>query len=254
MARNWHPPFWLVLKDKKKGNSNYKDRISLMEAFIKTFGKERVLYVLGDREFIGKEWVDWLNEQGIGYDLRIKENGQYISCARGGMVKAARLFQDLHPGEYRSLGLRRIGKTNGYKALVCGFKTNTGEIVVLIHSACVCEPWDKYRLRWQIECLFRALKTGGFDLEATHITRTERLDTLVGVLAVALCVAYRVGGLVVSIKKPKLRNNGYKPYSIIRYGIDCLIELIRNPFITVKKEVTKVVKFIFKHIFLCNIN
>lgn len=130
VARNWHPPFWFVLRNKKKGNSDYKDHIALLETFIKTFGKERILYVLGDREFIGKEWVNWLNEQGIGYDLSIKENGQYIFCARGGMAKAASLFYDLRPGEYRSLGLRVIGKKTLTRPFFAVLRSPLGSVSV----------------------------------------------------------------------------------------------------------------------------
>jgi len=45
------PIYWLVLN--KKGNSNTRERIALMKRFIKQFGKENIIAVLADREFIG---------------------------------------------------------------------------------------------------------------------------------------------------------------------------------------------------------
>ena len=36
-----------------------------------------------------------------------------------------------------------------------------------------------YRDRWQIEILFRALKTSGFNLENTHVTNPDRLEKLI---------------------------------------------------------------------------
>lgn len=144
------------------------------------------------------------------------------------MVKAQDLFKDLKPGEYRALGKRYICKTNPYKGHVSGFKTARGDIVVLIHSESIAEPWEIYRVRWEIEVLFKALKTGGFNLEDTHITDFDRFDTLLGVVAIACCLAYRVGEFVTEVDPPKLKNNGYKPHSFIRYGIDCLREIIRK--------------------------
>ena len=72
-----------MLEDKKRGNSDHFDRIDLLECFIKTFGMERILVLLGDREFIGKLWIDWLENAKIDYVFRMKENGQYLSNSRG---------------------------------------------------------------------------------------------------------------------------------------------------------------------------
>lgn len=43
----------------------------------------------------------------------------------------------------------------------------------------------RYAQRWQIETLFSALKSRGFNLEDTHITTTHRLDKLLSLLAIA---------------------------------------------------------------------
>ncbi len=40
-----------------------------------------------------------------------------------------------------------------------------------------------YRKRWEIETLFAALKSRGFDPEATHLTKPDRIRKLLGVLA-----------------------------------------------------------------------
>jgi len=77
------------LKDKKIGNSDFRDRISLVKKYIDTFGLETIQCVLGDREFIGKNWIEWLNQQQIPYVLRMKEKGQYIGKRSGKMIKAA---------------------------------------------------------------------------------------------------------------------------------------------------------------------
>src|SRR4051794_31685151 len=50
-----------------------------------------------------------------------------------------------------------------------------------------------YGLRWGIEAMFSDFKTRGFNLEASQIERTDRLDRLVLVLALALYWAVSTG-------------------------------------------------------------
>lgn len=243
------PLFWLVLEDKKKGNSDYNDRIKLIKLFIDEFGINRIEYILGDREFIGKNWVEWLKIEKISYCLRIKENGQYISSARGGMLKAADLFRDLKLGHYCSLGIRRICQTDTYRCHVSAFRSDKNELIVLIHTPDIDKPWEVYKVRWEIEVLFRAIKTGGFDLESTHITEFKRLDTILGIVAIACCIAHRTGEFYLEFKNPKLKNHGYKPHSIVRYGLDCLIEIIRKTYYSTSEVIQTVLRCIRDRIF-----
>lgn len=52
------PLYWRSLD--KKGNSDTNARSILMNPFLEGFGHERVLGVLGDREFVGAEWFAYL--------------------------------------------------------------------------------------------------------------------------------------------------------------------------------------------------
>lgn len=244
------PLFFTVLTDKKKGNSDHKDRIKIVQLFIEAFGKNRIKYVLGDREFIGGKWVEWLQKEKILYDLRAKENGQHISSKRGGMQLAHKFFNDLKPGEFRSLGRRRICKTNTYRSHVSGFKNHKGEIIVLLHSPEIEAPWDVYRIRWEIEVLFRVLKSGGFDIESTHVTEFERLETILGIAAIACCLAHRAGELYLEVEPQKTKNHGYKQFSIVKYGLDVLVEVLRNSPLSKKSETIKsVIKLFLEKIF-----
>jgi len=58
------PIYWLLLN--KRGNSNTRERIALLKRFIKHFGKTRIIRLLADREFIGKDWFAWLKQEGAG--------------------------------------------------------------------------------------------------------------------------------------------------------------------------------------------
>ncbi|WP_373429188.1 transposase [Psychrobacter sp. van23A] len=35
---------------------------------------DKIQYVLADREFVGKEWFQWLNKEQIKFCIRIKHN------------------------------------------------------------------------------------------------------------------------------------------------------------------------------------
>jgi len=51
------PLLWTLLD--KKGNSNTTERIELMDRFLKIFPTQRVKRLLADREFKGKEWLNF---------------------------------------------------------------------------------------------------------------------------------------------------------------------------------------------------
>ena len=58
----------------KRGNSNHKERIDIMQRFIRLFGRGSIKYLVADREFVGHEWFKWLNDNAVQYHLRIRDN------------------------------------------------------------------------------------------------------------------------------------------------------------------------------------
>lgn len=183
--------------------------------------------VLGDREFVGQEWVNWLKMEKISYCLRLREMCEYVIDPDGKMVHAYELFHKLRPGKKRVLGPSSVGLAKPYYTNISGLCRADGSVVVLMHSADVLDPCEIYRRRWEIEVLFRAIKSGGFDLESTHVTRSERLNTLLGIVALGCCIAYRCGIIALTLSKPTLKKHGYRLYSIIRCGLDELLNLVR---------------------------
>ena len=45
----------------KRGNSNWKERTRLIDRFIRLFGAECIDSLVADREFVGKQWGEYLN-------------------------------------------------------------------------------------------------------------------------------------------------------------------------------------------------
>jgi hypothetical protein len=105
------PVYWLILN--KQGNSNQRERIALMQRFIYQFGRKGILGVLGDREFIGDQWWQWLAEQDIPYLIRVKEN-QTMKNRRGQIQPVGKRFEDLKTGAIRYLKKNTKLANNGF--------------------------------------------------------------------------------------------------------------------------------------------
>ena len=66
---------WKVLPQKTKhGNSNASQRITLLKKLFRLMPAEDILVLAMDREFIGREWMQWFNDKGFGYVVRVKSN------------------------------------------------------------------------------------------------------------------------------------------------------------------------------------
>lgn len=220
------PLFFKFLIDKQRGNSSYMDRIELLEQFIASFGRERIAVVLGDREFAGKRWIIWLRRMHIPFVMRLPERKTKIASESDDFISGIHLFKNVRRGQKRTLGYCLVGQTDSYKCCVSALRSYNDDLVVLIHSDDIKDPFACYRNRWQIESMFRALKTGGFNIEDIHIKEPSRLAELMSVVSIAFCFAYRAGSLVAKKTKPKHKKHGYKEKSLIRLGLDILWEII----------------------------
>lgn len=225
-----HTPFFSFLpQEKKNGNSDHIDRIDLIELFIEVFGKEKIEAILGDREFIGDNWLNWLESEGIKYAMRIKEKGQYISNSRGIFVKAKQLLHSLPVGHSINLGRRFLGKSSKSHHYLSAYKCpKTAELLVVVHSADLDLACELYKYRWQIETMFKALKTSGFNMEDTHITDPLRLETLFSIMAIAFTVAYDIGDEYEKERPQKIKKHGYKQKSTFKIGMDLILNWLVN--------------------------
>lgn len=62
------PLLWKMLE--KKGNSNSNERMDLLDRFREVFPDTEVAYICGDREFVGKQWLDYLRSIVTDLDLK----------------------------------------------------------------------------------------------------------------------------------------------------------------------------------------
>lgn len=69
------PIVWTILpQTTKSGNSKASHRISLVKKLLELLPSTEIEVLTMDREFIGNKWLQWLDDQGIGYIVRIKKN------------------------------------------------------------------------------------------------------------------------------------------------------------------------------------
>jgi len=212
------PIYWLVLN--KQGNSSTRERIALVNRFVKIFGKDCIAGLLADREFIGKEWFNWLSQTGIAFFIRIKGDAN-TTDKRDKTIDVSWLFYKLKAGEKLSIaGPKTI---YGTKVFVSGGRSPDGELMIIVSNIETDEAIEIYLLRWQIEVLFQALKGRGFNFEDTHVIDRNKIKKLIVLLAIAFCWAHRSGEWHCENKEPiKLKKHGRKAKSIFRCGLDVI--------------------------------
>src|SRR4051812_10197602 len=144
--------------------------------------------LMGDRFYGSPALIAWCRDHGWGWRLRCKQDLRVFD--NGGETTLADCFAR---GEHRLEDVALTGK-----------RARTH--VAIVHADGQAEPWiiamsDRptpgrardYGLRWGIEAMFSDFKTRGFNLEASQIERTDRLDRLILVLALALYWAVSTG-------------------------------------------------------------
>lgn len=210
-----------------KGNSSSECRINLIERFISKFGKKRIGCILGDREFIGKKWLGWLDSEDIDYIVRIKNN-QLTTATNGGETKVSRLFLDVGIHEHRDI--RKKCKLGSLSVYLSGTKAYNGELLIVAsNSDKISKLIPIYGSRWEIENLFQALKGRGFNFEDTHMTNPDKLAKLLALLSIAFVWAHKVGEYKDNkIKAIKRKKHGRHQNTYFRYGLDMIINAIQK--------------------------
>lgn len=216
----------------KKGNSNTAERIAIIERFIALFGQDAIGSLLADREFVGQNWVKYLTGKEIKYFIRVK--GSFLVCfANGDKIKGSRLFQPLKVGEkaWRDKPVIVCGNLCYITAFCVKGREGKPELQLIISYHQDHCPIKEYKERWQIETMFKAMKSSGFNLEQTHLKSTERLERLLALVMIAYTWAYKTGIFINDKVKAILKkSHGRKAKSYVKYGLESIAEVLLNPF------------------------
>ena len=110
----------------------------------------------------------------------------------------------------------------------------THELLILLTDRQPELAFDRYKLRWNIETLFSALKKRGFNFENTHLVHEERISNLLFVMTIALIMGLRQGEFLEAQKPTKFKKHGYVAVAIFKRGLEHLGRLIFNVSINLK--------------------
>lgn len=229
------PLCWLVLP--KKGNSNQTERIALLRILLSVLPVSRIKVFIADREFIGREWLQYLKNQGIKRCIRLRKNSLIFPNTKARNLW--QLFESLKVGESRFMGRRY--KMSGEWLHLAAVMLD-GDLLVV---ACDDKPrigLQAYGLRWGIETFFGNVKTRGFNLEKTHMTDAPKLSLLLGLVALATLWSLRVGEAMQETNGVlKRKSHGRLEKSLFRIGLDFLRNLILDGLLERREN-----QFVFK--------
>jgi hypothetical protein len=226
----------------KRGNSDTRERIEIIDRYIRLFGQETVDCLLADREFAGEHWIAYLNRLQIQYYIRIRENFPVENPRRGNRIGASGMFADLKCGENRYL--YRIYRVNGELCYLAASrvknKKGQPELQIIISFNQPQHALQTYRERWQIETLFKGMKSSGFNIEDTHLTDLDRIEKLFTVVMIAFAWAYVVGVFINdNIKPVRILNNGKRAKSLFKYGLEYIAAFLLNQHAVSEIDVAK---------------
>jgi hypothetical protein len=213
------PIAWVNLD--KQGNSNTSERQQILAQILKFIPASRVSGFAADREFIGQAWFQSLLEHGLNPVIRIKRDTMIQH--RGKTAPAWVFFNALRDKEISELSKAKV---MGIRVFVIGTLTPEGELLLLVTRNRPSRALIIYGRRWEIETLFAAFKTRGFNLEDTHMTDVKRSERLFALLVLTLVWAVRVGEFVSSGRPSEIKKHGYAQWSGFRRGLDCLKQIL----------------------------
>ena len=216
------PLYWELL-DNKSGNSSAQNRKDIVKLCVDLVGKERIGYIVGDREFIGHSWVKYLKDNGINFVMRLPKH-HLIERQNGSICK----IESLNLRTDRALILKDC-LVDGVVADVWVKELSDGDFLYLLGTVNSDFMGQLYAKRWTVETCFQGLKSRGFDIEKTHLKCLKKIKKLIGLVAIAYAICGSMGiyyhQKVQNIKKKK---HGYKSNSFVRKGINMIRELFRQ--------------------------
>jgi len=213
------PLMWTLLPH--GGNSHQRHRKALIQRFLQVCTDRPIGGLLADREFIGKDWFTFLDQHKIAPCIRLRADSKI------GGIPVWACLRKLQIGEVRVW--HRAETIFGVKLRVCATKNAAGEMLYLAYRGYARKNLVRYAQRWQAENLHAALKTRGFNLEDTGLTKMERVSTLLNVVSVAFIWSCLTGEFQEAQQPRKRKNHGYNAISVFRLGLDHLQDLLLHP-------------------------
>ncbi len=232
------PISWRVLPE--GGSSSAKAQRKALRRFFEIVDPEEVEVVVGDREFISTEWLSQLQAQEVPFAVRLRSDRRIWRSPEGSSLPARMFARPLAVGTEKLLdGTRHLRGTDGEHVEVqvvmrrIAARSSEKEDQFLILATWGVDPEEAtalYEQRWEIETMFGALKSRGYNLEKTHLTEPDRVQRLIGLLALAFAWTHIVGERRAKREGlPRKKSHGRRQRSLFRYGLDRLRGILTTP-------------------------
>lgn len=194
------PLLWRVKQT--RGNIGYEVQEELLESVQHMIPKDTPIILMADRFYGGPKLVNWCQDQGWGYRIRLKGNLHFNH--QGGLLVS---------GECLKMGLTEIEN-----ALFNGTDVSTN--IGILQEDGHPEPWIiamdckpntyttlDYAFRWGIESMFSDYKSRGVQLRKTRLIHPDRLERLILIMSIALYWAVSTGVFAEQTSHNKLKKN-----------------------------------------------
>ena len=221
------PLLWSLLDG--PGNSATAARVALMTRYLAHFPASTVRLLLADREFIGTEWMKFLNDNNIPFAIRLREDLRVTTEDGSELTLRARLHRAGRTRFFQArLGARDAAGACDAPLLNFAATRLKTEWLIVVSSMPARQALAAYRKRWAIECMFGDAKTRGLNIEDTRLTNPRKLALLMALVALAIVWAGRVAADLLGVASPKRKAHGYFAQSWFRLGFDRLRNLLAS--------------------------
>jgi len=190
----------------KKGSTNYEEQFAFCNKVLHLFRNYKTV-VLGDREFCSVKLANWLAQKGVYFCLRLKQN-EYVQLDDEVWVQLKDL--GLSPGISLYLEGVNVTKQKGFERFNLARSVGGGSFprrtslakwkkkyqgwapdegwFILTNLESLDVAIRAYKKRFEIEEMFRDLKSGGYNLEGTLVT-DFRLRAIILLIMIAYTTA-----------------------------------------------------------------
>ena len=177
------PIFWLDLK--RLGISSQWHRKLLLRLALKVVVlKGKVL--LGDREYIGEQWFEWLGKAGLDLVIRLRK-GNYQQQIQKTGKPVIRLERKAKARLGRVVFQTFLLEGNCYTYVLMAYRERSGKVAFLrlITTLTPALAIKYYGYRYRIESMFKHLKSNGFNLQDLNLKADHKIKLLMAALVLA---------------------------------------------------------------------
>ena len=132
----------------------------------------------------GKAWFEHITSTGMQFCIRLPKSG--IRLPKSALVrdanKAVKVYTLFETTHLRVLS--KAGTLHGCRLYLAGQKLANGDYFIVCSATRTKHLARIYAKPWQIETLFAAFKFRGFNLEDCHLTHSQRIKTIIFLLAI----------------------------------------------------------------------